>query len=130
VALFGWLRSKSSNPRELTFDVIAGIMEKYGALLERYPTAYVDESWLPVPKDEMRRALQAAWKMAPELQNAIEIGWTSLHRFQPNIGRTPIDTNTDAPATLNHFVEISEAAQPEMDRDFAELTKFKRVNQR
>ena len=68
--MFGWFKAKQSKPRELTDDAIADIMEKYGALLEAYPTAYVDETLLPVPKDEMRRALQAAWKMAPPLRNA------------------------------------------------------------
>jgi hypothetical protein len=129
MALFGWLRSKSSKPRELTFDAVASIMEKYGELLEKYPTAYVDESRLPVPKAEMRRALQAAWKMAPQLRNAIEIGWASLHRFQPNIGRTPVDANPESSAMLNRFVEISKAAEPEMNRDLGELTAFKRANQ-
>jgi hypothetical protein len=78
----------------------------------------------------MRHALQAAWKMAPQLRNAIEIGWTSLHRFQPNVGRTPIDANPDVPSMLNRFVEISKVAEPEMNRDFEELTAFKRANQR
>jgi hypothetical protein len=128
MALFGWLSSKQNKPGELTFDAIAGIMEKYGALLEKYSTAYVDESWLPVPKDEMRRALQAAWKMAPQLRNAIEIGWTSLHRFQPSVGRTPVDADADSPTMLNRFVEISKIFGPEMDRDLEELRSFKRAN--
>jgi hypothetical protein len=125
--MFGWLR-KPAKSHKLTFDVIAGIMEKYGALLEKYPTAYVDESRLPVPKDEMRRALQSAWKIAPQLRNAIEIGWTSLHRFQPNIGRTPVEANADSPAMLKRFVEISKIARPEMDSDFEALQSFKRTN--
>lgn len=126
--LFGWLRPKPSKPREPTFEVIARIIEKYGELLEKYPTAFIDESRLPVPKEEMRRALQAAWKMAPQLRNAIEIGLTSLHRFQPNIGRTPLYANPDSPAMLNRFVEISKITEPEMNRDFEELTAFKRDN--
>jgi hypothetical protein len=128
MVLFGWLRSKPSKPRELTFEIVADIMEKYGALLERYQTAYVDESWLPVPKSEMRRAFQAVWKMAPQSRNAIEIGWTSLHRFQPNIGRTPVDADPDSPTMLDCFVEISKIAGPEMERDLEEMNAFKRAN--
>jgi hypothetical protein len=128
--VFGWFSLKQGKPPELTFDVIADIMEKYGVLLEKHPTAYVDESLLPVPKNEMRRALQAARKIAPELRNAIEIGWTSLHRFQPNIGRTPIDANPGSPTMLNRFVEISKVGEPEMHRDFEEMDAFKKANQR
>jgi hypothetical protein len=128
--MFSWLKSKQRKPHELTFDAVADIMEKYGALLEKYPTAYLDETMLPVSKDEMRRALQAAWKIAPHLRNAIEIGWTSLHRFQPNIGRTPVDANPDSPSMLNRFVEISKIAEIEMNRDFEEMIAFKRANQR
>ena len=127
--MFGFFRSKQDKPRELTFDVIADVVEKYGTLLEKYPTAYVDESLLPLPKDEMRRLLRAAWKVAAnsKLRSAIEVGWVSLHRFQPNIGSTPVDADPGL-KTLNRFVEINKIAQPEMDHDFEELKAFKRAN--
>jgi hypothetical protein len=75
--MFGWFKAKQSEPRALSFDVIADVMEKYGALLEKYPTAYLDESLLPLPKEAMRRVLRQAWKLAPrpQLRNAIEVGW-------------------------------------------------------
>jgi hypothetical protein len=116
--MFRWFRAKR-RPRELTFEVIADIVERYGVLLERYPTAYVDERLLPVRKDEVRSALKASWKMAQnsQLRSAIEIGWTSLHRFQPNVGPKPIDADPDSPDMLNRFVEISKVSQQEMDRD-------------
>jgi hypothetical protein len=128
--MFGWFRPKQDKPRELSFDVIADIMEKYGALLEKYPTAFVDESLLPLPKDEMRSVLRAAWKVAPDpqLRNAIEVGWASLSKFQPNVGPVPIDANPHLPKMLDRFVEIGKVAAPEMDRDFEELKAFKRDN--
>jgi hypothetical protein len=57
-----------------------------------------------------------------------EIGWTSLHRFRPSVGRTPVDANPESPEMLTRFVEISKVVEPEMDRDFEEMNAFKRVN--
>src|SRR5271155_2123437 len=93
--MFGWFGSKQNKPRELSFDVIADILGKYGALLEKYPTAYVDEIWLPAPKDEMRRVFRTAWRTVPNLQlrNSIEVGWASLSKFQPNVGPVPVDAD-------------------------------------
>jgi hypothetical protein len=124
--MFGWFTARYRKPRELTFDSIADIVERYGALLEKYPTAYVDERSLPAPKNEVRSALKAAWRIADDsqLRNAIEVGWMSLHRFQPGIGPSPIDANPKSPAMLNRFVELSKLTQQEMDRDFQELRVF------
>jgi hypothetical protein len=129
MALFSWFRRKPARP-ELTLNYVAAVLKKYGTLLEEHPTAYIDQSRLPVPKSEMRRVLQAAWKMAPELRKTIEVGWISLYRFQSDIGRVPIDANPDKREMLNRFVEISKTAQREMERDFEELSAFKRTNQR
>jgi hypothetical protein len=124
--MFGWFTARPSKPRELTFDAIADIIERYGALLEKYPTAYVDERSLPAPKEDVKSALKAAWKTAgnSQIRNAIEIGWMSLHRFQPNVGPKSIDADTNSLDMLNRFVELSKLTRQEMDRDFEELRAF------
>lgn len=64
-----WVLSSKERARTtsitLTTSDVPRIMQEYSGLLEKYPTAYMDEKWLPVPKDQMRLVLKAAWKMAP-----------------------------------------------------------------
>lgn len=55
--MFKWLKGQHQG-KLTTFD----IMEKYGALIEKHPGAYMDETWLPVDKDQMRAAFKAAWR--------------------------------------------------------------------
>ena len=131
--MFGWFKSsKPKKPRDLTVADIGDILAKYGELLEKHPTAFMDESWLPVPKDEMRRVFKAAWKIAPtsEMRDYVEIGWTLLSMFQPGVGAVPLDAamprdvSPESIKPLERFVELSKAAQAESDRDLKEKREF------
>jgi hypothetical protein len=122
---------------ELTTADVPRILQKYGELIEKYPTAYVDETLLPVSKHQMKMVLKAAWKMAPneQLRNHVEVGWTLLSMFQPNIGEVPIDCKIspnllpEDMAQLDRFLQIGKVAQAESEKDREELQEFIRKNQ-
>jgi hypothetical protein len=138
--MFKWLKGRqaiASAPAKLTTTDVPKIMQQYGALLEKYPTAYVDETWLPVPKEQMRLVFKAAWKMAPtaQLRNYVEVGWTCLSMFQPGVGKTPVDGAVPSDASpqslmaqLSRFVEFGKRAQAEAERDLIEMRAFVRHN--
>jgi hypothetical protein len=64
--MFDWFKKLPQAPNALTRADVPDILEKYGALMEKHPTAYMDETWLPVSKAQMRSVFKAAWKMAPD----------------------------------------------------------------
>ena len=69
--MLGWLRSSIlKRSPEQSAPEVSRIIATYGELLEKYPAAYMDESWLPVSKKQMRRVFKEAWKLEhvpPEL---------------------------------------------------------------
>lgn len=134
--MFGWFKpSQPKKPPDLRARDVADIISRYGELLEKYPTAYMDESWLPAPKEQMRLVFKAAWKMAPtaEMRNHVEVGWTLLSMFQPGVGAVPVDAATpkdassnDVATTLGKYMKIADAAKPESERDYREMREFTR----
>jgi hypothetical protein len=136
--MFGWFKpSRPKKSCDLTVGDVADIISRYGELLEKYPTAYMDESWLPVPKEQMRLVFKAAWKIAPteEMRNYVEVGWTLLSMFQPDVGAVPVDAATpknaspnDVVTMLGKYLKIADAAKPESERDYREMREFTRAN--
>ncbi len=137
--MFEWFRPKgqpaaTKKPRTLTTAAdVMDILAQYGELLEKYPTAFVDESWLPVPKDQMRLAFKAALKFAPndEMREVVKVGWTFLSMFQPGVGPTPVDgkppkdpRDKKAFAQFERYAEFLTKSQVEMERDAAEMEAF------
>jgi hypothetical protein len=120
----------------VTLAEVSKIMQQYDELLGKYPAAYIDESWLPVPKERMRQVFKAAWKMAPnaEIRHFVELEWTFLSMFQPSVGATPIgnaipvDVSPQSVALINRFVELSELAEAETENDLAEMHAFTRAS--
>ena len=51
--MLGWLRSSilKRSPEQRASEV-SRIIATYGELLEKYPAAYMDESWLPFPRSK------------------------------------------------------------------------------
>jgi hypothetical protein len=124
----------------LTTSDVARIMQEYSGLLEKYPTAYMDEKWLPVPKDQMRLVLKAAWKMAPnaELRKYVEIGWTLLSMFQTGVGDIPVDGDIPRDPKLiseahlqklDRYVVLGKLAEVEGDKELVEMRSFIAANQ-
>jgi hypothetical protein len=142
--MFDWLKPKGTNkPRKLTTAAdVMDVLGKYGELLEKYPSAFVDETWLPVPKDQMRLAFKAALKFAPneQMRELVKVGWVYLHWFQPGIGPTPLvgkppkdprskdSRDIQAMAQFERYVELLKTSEVEMQRDNAEMEAFIRVN--
>jgi hypothetical protein len=135
--MFKWLKKgPAETPTKLTTADLPRIMQQYQTLLEKYPTAFIDEEWLPVPKDEMRLVFKAAWKMAPnaELRNYVEVGWSLLSMFQPGVGQTPVDCATPRDASpqsiaqLDRFVELGKIAQAEAEKEVVAMRALIRGN--
>lgn len=133
--MLGWLRSilrlsPKPNPSE-----VASIVAKYGELLERYPAAYMDDSWLPLPKKQMRLAFKAGWTIAPtaEMRHYVEVAWPMLSMFQPGIGPVPVDAaerdgTPESLRMLQEYLKLSERTKAESDRDYAEMREFTRTH--
>ena len=134
--MLGWLRSSilKRSPEQRASEV-SRIIATYGELLEKHPAAYMDESWLPVSKKQMRRVFKTAWKIAPtaEMRNYVEVAWPLLSMFQPGIGRIPVDAGErdgtpESLKMLHEYLKLSERAKAESDRDYAEMREFIRAN--
>ncbi len=130
--MFKWLKGR----REHKLTAL-DILEKYGALLETHAGSYMDETWLPVDKDQMRLAFKAAWKMTQndKLRNHIEVAWVSLSMFQPGVGQIPIDGAApklkDTPqniARFDRFMQLHEIGQPQAEKELAAIREFKKSN--
>jgi hypothetical protein len=132
--MLGWLKSilrlsPKPNPSE-----VARIIAKYGELLEKYPAAYMDESWLPLPKKQMRLVFKAAWTIAPtaEMRHYVEVAWPMLSMFQPGVGPVPVDAaerdgTPESLRMLDEYLKLSERTKAESDRDYAEMRGFTRA---
>ena len=134
--MLGWLRSSilKRSPEQRAPEV-SRIIATYGELLEKHPAAYMDESWLPVSKKQMRRVFKEAWKLAPtaEMRNYVEVAWPLLSMFQPGIGRIPVDAGErggtpESLKMLHEYLKLSERAKAESDRDYADMREFIRAN--
>lgn len=120
---------------ELNASYVSRIIAEYGELLEKYPAAYLDESWLPVSKKKMRLVFKAAWKIAPtaEMRNYVEVVWPLLSMFQPGIGPIPVDAaerdgTPESLKMLHEYLKLCERTKTESDRDYAEMREFTRTN--
>jgi len=122
--------SDSFTPAEM-----ASVLEKYQALIEKYPISYMDETWLPLPKDQMRVVFKRVWKIAPtaEMRNYVEVAWIKLSMFQKGIGPTPVNGGVrghspESMRIIDRYLQLSNASKPESDRDFREMREFTRAN--
>ena len=112
-----------------------GLIEAFGVLMERYPTAILDTSKLPLPKASMRRVLMDAWlaQTDQKTRTFLEIAYVHLSQFQDGVGDKPIDCKlpSDADpekkmAILEPYLRFSSAVTEEAESLRAELEDFKR----
>lgn len=120
----------SKKPKTAMVDVEETIA-RYGELIEKYPASYIDETWLPASKDQMRVAFKAVWQSAPELRNSVEVGWALLHIFQPGVGQMPIcptapkdPRDKQGMARLERYLALDKKAETERKSDAAEMKAF------
>jgi len=137
--MFSWLRKTRQDAIAKKSIIVANAaIEKFGELLEKYPGGYLDESWLPLPKSEMKTAFKVRWLIAKneEEREWIKVGWFYLSSFQPGIGQTPLTANLDgntSPETviakLGPYLEFSKQVEADMLRDKAEFEQFIETSQ-
>ena len=118
-----------------TKAVPEGLIEAFEVLMERYPTAILDISKLPLPKANMRRVLMDAWlaQTDQKTRTFLEIAYVHLSQFQDGVGDKPIDCKlpSDADsekkmAVLEPYLRFSSAVTEEAESLRAELEDFKR----
>ena len=113
------------------------ILSRYRELLEKHSTAYMDETWLPVSKAEMKTVLKVAWKSAKDddRREWVKIGWTLLSKFQKGIGKIPVDCSIPQNASyeesvriMEPYMRIAKIAQAEDEANRTEMLEFIRQN--
>jgi hypothetical protein len=108
------------------------ILNCYRELIEKYPMAYLDESWLPANKPEMKQILKIGWLLAKDHQQrkSIEAGWAFLSRFQKGVGNVPADANVPVPVTRDsraqsdRYLMLAKYSEAEMHVDLQEMRQF------
>ena len=111
--MLGWLKRRPdpSKPEVTEFlKQMPLILGQYGGLLDKYPMAFIDETWLPVNKLTMKAVFKMAWLMYPEPRHrgAVERAWMSLSYFQPGIGDAPIDCQISPGRPAHEVIKIME----------------------
>jgi hypothetical protein len=92
----------------------------------------MDESWLPLPKAEMKTVLKIA--IAAERDETrrdwLRGGWVLLSEFQPNIGDEPVSCDLpekptpEALKTIERYMSVAKQAQAEREQSMLELKEF------
>jgi hypothetical protein len=80
----------------------------FGEILENHPLVVLPESRLPLPKDEMKQALKAAWQRVddPRMKQMIEAGYSELSYFRPDISEpVGLDLKLDLNASREEILE-------------------------
>ncbi|HBK07666.1 MAG TPA: hypothetical protein DDZ81_17740 [Acetobacteraceae bacterium] len=134
LTLDGFLRSKSPIVTAAwEFDTFSAI-EKFRILIARNPGAILDARSLPLSKDQMKRALQAAWlaEKTTARRDWLETGHFLLSNFQYGVGAPlgpafPGDSATAIKSAEKylHFLDVSNKDGQELMLEFA---KFKERN--
>jgi hypothetical protein len=72
-------------------DSSAELLGKLGELMERYPTALLDTSRLPAPKQKMKAVIKEVWLREPALRGQLTHAYMHLSQFQDGIGDAVLD---------------------------------------
>jgi hypothetical protein len=130
--LFGWLKksgapSATDNARAAVTAAVDAAM-KLGEILEKNSGPIVmDSRMLPLPKPQMKTALQIAWKVAgnPQLRDAIEVCFLGLSNFQDGVGMKPIDMNISTVDDIATSAKKLETSMPWMKKSMDEMLYLK-----
>jgi hypothetical protein len=135
----GWFKSeRTKHPDAAAFvRAVPSILDIYGGLLEKYPAAYIDETWLPVDKESMKGAFKSVWILAADDDGRkwIEHAWMNLSLFQPGVGELPVTCDVLGDATqenvekLNRWLSFANIGQKEDEVNLAELLAFTRTQE-
>ena len=118
-----------------TKGVSEGSIEAFGVLMERYPTAILDTSKLPLPKADMRRVFMDAWlaQTDEKMRTFLEIAYVHLSQFQDGVGDSSLDCKVPSDAdpkkkmaVLEPYMRFSSAVTEEAESLRMEFGEFKR----
>jgi hypothetical protein len=134
-----WLQQRRRRRANGRFvKAVPAILARYGELIEAHPTAYIDETQLPVDKEMMKAALKIGWKLADndKQREWLKVGWILLSQFQKGVGETPIDCNLspgllpsdEEVSRLDRFLQFAKIAEAETEKNRAEMFEFIRQN--
>ena len=135
-AALSWLRKslERRTPGRET-NIPGESIEAFGVLMERYPTAILDTSKLPLPKSDMKGLFTNAWlaQTDEKVRNFLEIAYVHLSQFQDGVGDNPIDCSLPSErdpairmAILEPYLRFSGAVTKEAETLRAEFEDFKR----
>ncbi len=123
---------KVDRVRALVGDVLPAL----GAIMEQSPLTVFPATKPPIPKDEMKIALQLAWGMTTDerLRGFVEAGYMHLANFRDDVV-SPIDptlTNDMTPAQtvekLDPYLAISKSMLAETGGLMRDFEEFKRLS--
>lgn len=110
------------------------VLPRLRDLMQRFPFAICDVSFLPLSKPDMKIALKLAWDLAASDRQraAIEAGFLSLSQFQAGVGDQPIDGDfppaadpVETAALVNAWMPWAERCETDKWNLWVELVQFK-----
>jgi len=136
-AALSWLRNslQTRTPGRETNSIPGESIEAFGVLMERYPTAILDTSKLPLPKADMKDLFTHAWLTQTDerIRNLFELAYVHLSQFQDGVGDKPIDCSFPSDhdpamtmAILEPYLRFSGSVTKEAEILRAEFEDFKR----
>lgn len=139
-----WLKSVLGGTKKETHDakvariraLIGNVVPAYGEIMEKHPLVIFPTSKLPLPKEDMKIALQLAWTMTNDekLQTFVSIAYGHLSQFRDDV-QIPIDPTLPLDATpyetnqiLAPFLAVAKKMEAERDELMAEFDEFRRLS--
>ena len=129
-----WLEQRRQKKEAVELVGGANIaISRMGALLEKHPGGYMDESWLPLAKPAMKTAFKIAIaaETNPERIEWLKAGWILLADFQPGIGNTPLSSppmpskpTPEFMASFGCYTDMTKTVAKEGERLLAEMQEF------
>ena len=116
--------------------MVGDVLPALGAIMEQSPLTIFPTTKLPIPKDEMKIALQLAWGMTTDkrLRAFVEVGYMHLANFRDDVD-SPIDpkiangmTPTQTMSKLGPYLAISKSMAAEEGELLKEFEEFKRLS--
>lgn len=130
--MFGWSKKPSApsatdNARAAVQAAVDAAMKLGGILEDNAGLLVMDSRMLPLPKPQMKTALQIAWKVAGDrqLRDAIEACYLGLSNFQDGVGAKPIDMDISTADDMATTAKKFETIMPWMNRTTDEMQHLK-----
>jgi hypothetical protein len=119
-----WFAKRRADRRQAELaEAVRKVLGRYAELVEKHFGAVMDESWLPLSKNDMKHTLMIAIAQNHDgkLREWLKTCWIMLADFQPGIGNDPL--------SMPHLPEeFDEAKTPEFKKSFAQWREvFDRV---